>query len=74
MQGIQAGIQTFETKRREGALPVECDHAGNGCYAEETPILTDAAIRHRSGSLPLPAPRDFLRSQGEVGDRRESFR
>ena len=30
MQGIEAGIQTFKAERREGALPVECDHAGNG--------------------------------------------
>jgi hypothetical protein len=30
MQGIQAGIEAFEAERREGVLPVECDHAGNG--------------------------------------------
>jgi len=41
MQGIEAGIETFEAEWREGALPVECDHAGNGAM-RKTPILTDA--------------------------------
>ena len=30
MQRIEAGVETFEAERREGVLPVECDHAGNG--------------------------------------------
>jgi hypothetical protein len=34
MQGIQVGVQALQTKRREGALPVECDHAGEKALQE----------------------------------------
>ena len=39
VHGVEPCIESFEAERREGALPVECDHAGRGRCAEETPIL-----------------------------------
>jgi hypothetical protein len=56
MQGIQAGVEAFEAERREGALPVECDHAGNGAMRGETPILTDLLAVVSRGGIPPQKP------------------